>query len=83
MKTLLAGIIGLMLAGCYTHRELEAEMVRAEVIRIDTVQRYAHSVPTTQKQLTWRDSDNLEFITYVPMYMYFSVGTSMTMLKTK
>lgn len=80
---MLAGVIMLGLAGCYTQRDLEAEMVRAELIRIDTVQRYLHNIATPQKQLTWRDSDNLQFITYVPMHMYFAVGTSMTMLKTR
>ena len=83
MKTLLAGVIFLALAGCYTHRELEAEMVRAEVIRIDTVERYRLNIPTKQKQITWRDSDNLEYVTYVPMYAYYAVGTSMTMLKPR
>jgi hypothetical protein len=83
MKTLLAGALLLTLAGCYTNRELEAEMVRAEVIRIDTIERYHLNVPTKQKQITWRDSDNLEYVTYVPMYAYFIVGSSMTMLRPR
>ena len=58
-------------------------MVRAEVIRIDTIERYLHNVPTKQKQITWRDSDNLEYVTIVPMYAFYSVGTSMTMLKPR
>ena len=83
MKTLLAGVLLLTLAGCYTNRELEADMVRAEVIRIDTIQRYHHNIATKQKQITWRDSDNLEYVTYVPMYAYYAIGSSMTMLKPR
>ena len=83
MKTILAGVLAIALAGCFTHKELEAEMVRAEIIRIDTIQRYTQNIPTRQKQLTWRDSDNIEYVTYVPMYAYYIVGSSMTMLKPR
>ena len=83
MKTILAGALLLAIAGCYSNKELQADMVRAEVIRIDTIERYLHNVPTKQKQITWRDSDNLEYVTIVPMYAFYSVGTSMTMLKPR
>ena len=83
MKTLLAGVMLLALVGCYTNRELEADMVRAEVIRIDTIQRYHLNIPTKQKQITWRDSDNLEYITFVPMHAYYAIGSTMTMLRPR
>jgi len=83
MKTILAAAIALSAAGCFSHRELQAEMVRAEVIRIDTIERYLQNIPTRQKQILWRDSDNIEYVTYVPMYSYFIVGSTMTMLKPR
>jgi hypothetical protein len=83
MKTIVAGILILSAAGCYSHRELQAEMVRAEIIRIDTVKRYLDNVPLQQKLITWRDSDNVEYVTYVPMYTFYAVGNSITMLKPK
>jgi hypothetical protein len=81
MKTLLLGLAVVAAGGCYSSRELQAEMVRTELIRIDTINRYS-TIP--QKQLlTWRDSYNLEYTTIVPMEETYIVGTKMIMLRPR
>jgi len=41
MKTILTVAIGIALFSCSTPREFQAEMVKAELVKIDTVFRYA------------------------------------------
>lgn len=79
MKTIL-GIVGLvLLAGCSTHREIQVEMVTAELVKIDTVYRQ----PNEQKLLTWRDKDNIEYVSFIPMNQNFILGSTMTVLRTR
>ena len=81
MKTILAGlIIILVFAGCF-RRELQADMVYAELIKVDTINR---NIPNFQKQqLTWRDDYNLEYTSYIPLGTTYLVGTKMLMLRPK
>ena len=82
MKTILAGFVlaVTLLCGCYSQKELQVEMVKAELIRIDTVNRYT---PMQMQQLTFRDEFYLEYITFVPMQESYVVGTKMTMLRNR
>lgn len=78
MKTLLACIPVVILAGCFS-KEIQVEMISAELIKIDTVNRYSN----IQRQLlTWRDSYNMEYVSYVPMNETYILGTRMSMLRT-
>jgi hypothetical protein len=83
MKTILGIILLIAVTGCSTSRELQAEMVRAELVKIDTVQRHSPHYLQQQLQLTWRDSYDIEYVTYVPVYEKYILGSSITMLKTR
>jgi hypothetical protein len=82
MKTLLVLLAMVSAGGCHIERELQAEMVQTQLIRIDTVNRHS-TVHVQRQQLTWRDSDNMEYVTYVPISETYVVGTRMMMLKTR
>ena len=82
MKTMFAGcaLAVALLCGCYSQKELQVDMIKAELIRIDTVNR---QTPLQMQQLTFRDEWNLEYITFVPMEQAYVVGTRMTMLRNR
>ena len=80
MKTILAGIALVVIAGCYTHRELQVEMVKAELIRIDTVNRYSN---LQRQQLTWKDQYNMEYVSYADMKQVYILGTKVPMLVSR
>ncbi len=62
MKIILAASGLLALFGCANLRQTQqVDMVRAELIKIDTIFRY----PDKIKQLTWKDQDEIEYISYV------------------
>lgn len=82
MKIILALLALVSAGGCQIERELQAEMVQTQLIRIDTVNRYS-SHQVQKQQLTWRDSENMEYVIFVPMDKTYVVGTRMIMLKTR
>lgn len=67
---LLTMVTGLLLA-CGTEREIQADLVSADLVKIDTLVRYPN---LRQKMLTWQASDNILYITYEPMYTDISIG---------
>ena len=80
MKTILAVLLIGAVAGCASFKEHQVEVVRAHVIKLDTVYRY----PDMLKQLTWKDNDNMIYVSYVSVYDgSFSVGSSMLMLRRR
>ncbi len=79
MKTILAAIGFIVVIGCGTQKEIQVEMVQAELIKIDTIFRQ----PKEQKLLTWRGQDNVEYISFVSMNQTYSLGTSMMVLRTR
>ena len=67
-------------AGCFSGKGIQADMVSAQLVRIDTVFRY----PDKREQLlTWRSAYNIEYTSYVPMSTIFQLGTRMPILVTK
>ena len=79
MKTL-AGLITLMLCcSCYSKKELQVEMVNAELIRIDTVYRAPHD----QQQLTWRDDMNIEYVSFAAITQTYRIGTKVLFLRSR
>ena len=81
MKTILLPLVLIAAAGCTSLRETQqVDMVTAKVIRIDTVFRY----PDHLKQLTWKDNDDIQYVSYVSMYneMYY-VGSSMYVMRKR
>jgi hypothetical protein len=77
MKTILSVAALVALFSCVSRRELQAEMVNAEVVKIDTVFRYTNN---PQQLLTWRDENNIEYLTYASLYTKYSVGSRMMVL---
>jgi hypothetical protein len=79
MKTIFTALVITCLVGCYTSKEIEVEMVQAELVRIDTITRH----PDNQKMLTWRDQDDIDYISYAAMYEYYAVGTRMMVMRRR
>ena len=77
MKTILVLAIVVAFYSCYEPRELQAEMVSAELVKIDTVFRYAND---PRQLLTWRDDNHIDYITYAPLTNSFLVGSGMIVL---
>ena len=79
MKIILAVMGCVAIIGCNTGKEIQVEMVQAELIKIDTVFRQ----PNEKKQLTWRDQNNIEYISFVSMDHTYPLGMSMLVMRTR
>jgi hypothetical protein len=77
MKTILVIAAIVALYSCTARRELQADIVNAELIKIDTVYRYASN---PQRQLTWRDDYDIEYVTYAALSTTYALGTRMMVL---
>lgn len=77
-KLFVIAIAAITFTSCFSTREgIQANLVDAELIKIDTVERY---VNTYQQLLTWKTSDHFEYVSYVPMGRKYTVGTRMAVL---
>jgi len=54
-------------------------MVSAELVKIDTAFRYSRP----EQLLTWRDVNDVNYVTYAPMNNIFFVGSKMIVLVKK
>lgn len=64
--------------GCFSSREgLFVNLQDAELVKIDTVERYVNRY---EQLLTWKTSDNIEYVTYVPLSRRYTVGTRTSVL---
>jgi hypothetical protein len=79
MKNFLFAMLLAAMIGCTYGKELQVEMVKAELIKIDTVFRQ----PNVKKMLTWRDESNIEYVTFVSMTQSYVLGTSMMVLRQR
>jgi hypothetical protein len=81
MKIILSALIIItVFMSCVSGREVQAEIVSAELVRIDTIYRY----PNMQEQLlTWKSPKNVEYVSYASMYNSFVLGARMPMLIAK
>jgi len=67
-----------VLTGCYSTREgVYANLEDAELVKIDTVERYLNKY---EQLLTWKTSDNMEYVSYVPLNRRYIVGTRTSVL---
>jgi hypothetical protein len=82
MKTLLVAIAfaGAAAAGCTSTRDIQVEMVNAQLVKIDTVYRQSTQ---EQQQLTWRDRNNVEYTSYVSMNQHYPIGMTMVVLRQR
>ncbi|GEO11084.1 hypothetical protein [Segetibacter aerophilus] len=82
MKKLITPAIALIatgLLGCGASREIQADFVSAQVIKVDTVYRY----PRPEKVLTWQCQNKVTFFSFVPMSSTYAVGTYHSVQLTK
>ena len=79
MKTILA-VAALVLMGCGASREINVEIVSAQLIRVDTIYR---NTGDPKQQLIWRDRDNIEYISIVGMNRNYPVGVTLNMLRPR
>lgn len=78
MKTILAAVILFICYSCTSQRDIQqAEIVNAQLIKIDTVYRYSSSM---QRQLTWRDEYDMEYVTYASLNSSYKLGSKMAVL---
>jgi hypothetical protein len=82
MKTTLVALALLAAIGCTnSFREIQqVDMVRVQVVKIDTIFRHPEKV----KQLTWKDTDDIQYITFVSIYNELHpVGSSMYVMRRR
>jgi hypothetical protein len=78
-KIMLPLVVGLAVAACNTGKEIQVNMVSAELIKVDTVYRH----PRQEILLTFRCQNKLELVSFAPMYRHYQVGTRYQVLLTK
>lgn len=76
MKTILAVVTVAVFYGCSSPRELQAQMISAELVKIDTAFRYSDP----QQMLTWRDDNHVDYVIYAPLNNVFLLGSKMVVL---
>jgi hypothetical protein len=82
MKTVILSLLAVAtLSSCYSSREIQVEMVSAQLVRIDTIYRYSET--QTKQQLTWRDNLNTQYVSYEPLNRSYNIGTRMALLRTR
>lgn len=81
MKTILLPFALIAAVGCANIKETQqVDMVQAKVIKIDTVFRY----PEHMKQLTWKDIDDIQYISFVSIYNEtYKIGSSLYVMRKK
>jgi hypothetical protein len=68
-------IIG-FLSACGFQRDVQVQMVAAELVKIDTVYRSSHP----ERILTWKDDNNITYVSYTNLFSNYNIGTRMAML---
>lgn len=73
----LAASVAAFAIGCAEQKEVQMDFADVELVKIDTIQRYPE---TAQKLLTWRDENNIDYQTFVPIGLYFPLGARMKVM---
>ena len=80
MKTFLVLLsAAAIVSGCYTPRDVQVDLISAELVKIDTIVRHT----AQEQQLTWRDDYKMEYISYAAMERRFIVGTRITVFRQR
>jgi hypothetical protein len=80
MKTFLVAVSLIAAAGCTSVKEVQVELIQAQLIKIDTVHRQPNEY---RQQLTWRGQDNIEYVSFVSMDQAYPLGVSLLVMKTR
>jgi hypothetical protein len=76
MKKTLPFFLAAVIAGCGTEKAIQMNIEDAQLVKIDTIQRYNAS----EKLLTWRTSDQIDYVTYVPLASHYTIGSRMKVM---
>jgi hypothetical protein len=81
MKTTLLLLAVVAAVGCTNLRQVQqVDMVYARVVKIDTIFRY----PKHIKQLTWQDTDDIQYISFVPINNgNYEIGSSIYVMRKR
>lgn len=74
---LMAATVASFIVGCTGPKDLQMDLTDVQLVKIDTVQRYPNS---PEKILTWRDENQVSYVTFVPMETYYIVGSRMKVM---
>lgn len=72
--------LALAAAGCTSVKEVQVEMIQAQLIKIDTIYRNPN---IARQQLTWKGEDNIEYVSFVAMDRVYPLGLSLLVMKTR
>jgi hypothetical protein len=76
MKKCAVIVVAFGMSSCYVNRDIQVNMLGAELVKIDTVYRYTGS----EQLLIWKCSNDVEYISYEPMNKSYQVGSKMVVL---
>lgn len=80
MKTVLSVALATTLfCGCYSFKEVEVQMMHAELVKIDTIYRYDRR----EQVLTWRSPDNTQYVSYAALGPVFTLGSKVAVFVRK
>ena len=80
-------LTAIALGSCYSSSGVQAEMVDAQLVKIDTVFRYAAYQSQyswqQEQELTWKDSYNKQYVSFAGLNETYRVGSRILVLRTK
>lgn len=74
---LMAASVAAILLGCAEEKQIQMSFTDVQLVKVDTVLRYPEA---TQKLLTWRDDNHVDYQTFVPMESYYPIGARMKVM---
>ena len=77
MKKTLPFVLAAVFVGCGSEKEIQMNMADVELVKIDTIQRYPNA---SEKLLTWRTDDHINYITFAPLDAYYPLGARMKVM---
>jgi len=77
MKTFFVSAALVALCSCVARKEVQVQMVNAPLVKVDTVYRF-NTDP--QKQLTWKDENDIEYVTFASLGTSYPIGSKMMVL---
>ena len=80
MKPLLLCTVAAFAFACNTEREVQADLMTANLVKIDVVNRFPNQ---QQKMLTWRAANSVLYVTFEPMSTDVALGEMRQVMVTK
>jgi hypothetical protein len=65
---------------CATQKEFQMDVIDVKLVKVETVNRYPYA---EQKLLTWRDANNIDYVTFEPMNTNYPLGSLMKVMVKK